>query len=104
MLTKPGSDFHCAPWPPSIVMGTPLGEPHSKQPRVYVRDPEGWLHDSEVTAGFEPDAPMPSAAKQSPYRIDGVELWTVEVGEFIYLRYDDRTERWPLDSSPPGCA
>jgi hypothetical protein len=71
---------------------------------MYVRDPEGWLDDDEVTAGFDRDAELPSAAKQSPYRIDRAELWTVEDGRFIYLRYGDRTERWPFDPSPPGCA
>lgn len=103
---RPGADFHCAPWPPSISMGTPLGARMGDDGgRRYTRDPEGRFDDPELQAGFDGDAALPASAVDSGYRQDGVELWT-DPGDdsFIYLVGPDTTERWPLQEQPPGCA
>lgn len=103
MLRAPGPDFHCAPWPPEIVFGTSPGGPEDGA-GVYVRDPEGWLGDRELAAGFEANARVPADAERSPYAIDGAALFIAEDGRAIYLKYDERTEKWPINPRPAGCA
>lgn len=85
-LGKPGADFHCAPWPTYLVVGTPVGVPHEGGGRQYARDP----------ASFDPNAVVPDDAVKTDYRVDGAVLWVAEDGSSVYLAYPDRTERWPL--------
>lgn len=105
MLRAPGSDHHCAPWPPELVTGVPLGTSHAEGPaRIYVRSAdESWV-DPRVTDEFSADAVLPQAAVDTGYHRDGQHLWVLpDDDSYIFLVSEDRTERWPL-SAERGCA
>lgn len=89
MLRAPGGDYHCAPWPPDILLGD--------QGRNYVGSPEPkWWHES-VEGGFSADAKLPDDAVDSGFEREGTELWLApDDGSAIYLvRADGAVERWP---------
>lgn len=89
MLRAPGSDFHCAPWPPEIVLGA--------EGRNYVgsADPE-WWHES-IQDGFSADAELPDGAVDSGFRRERTELWiTPDDDSAVYLvGPEGNVERWP---------
>jgi hypothetical protein len=104
MLREPGPDFHCAPWPPEVVIGSPLGASQAaSSARIYVGsdDPAWW--DPSVEAGYAEDAALPVGAVDTGYRREGTALWTDPGDESaVYLVSDEGVERWPL-SAGMGC-
>ena len=106
VTSTPSPDFHCAPWPPSLSMGTPLGaRVTSGNFRSYVRDPEGWLGRPELQAGFAADVEPPDGAVDTGYRQGSVELWMDPADDaFVYLVGEQATERWPKVAEGFGCA
>lgn len=107
---RPPPDYHCEGWPPSVVMGIPLGAAITSlgSYREFVRDPDGFFGNAELQAGFDPDAEVPPTAFDTGYRHGPIELWMDPAdGSFLYLvgaGADGATERWPLDPAPKGCA
>lgn len=106
MTRRPPADFHCAGWPPDIVMGTPLGaRTPDTAPRIYVRDPEGYFGDVELQRGFATLEGPPASAADTGYRQGDVALWMDPADDgFIYLVGPRETERWPKETERRGCA
>ncbi|HEV3484144.1 MAG TPA: hypothetical protein VG106_01970 [Vicinamibacterales bacterium] len=86
-----------------LHLGWPLGTPELRGPaRQYIRDPNGTI----VTGSepFDPTANLPSSARFSGYRRGDVELWLAsDADEFVYVVFDDHTERWPRMVESFGC-
>ncbi len=95
---------HCE-WESSTVLhiGMPLGAVMESGADVhqYISDPEGvYLHPGfarSFKTTFNPNATLPSDAKFSGFKRDGVELWISdsELDSAIYMVSDSATERWP---------
>lgn len=88
-----------------LIVGDPLGTPYTNAGNgiEYVRDPEGVFGEPALTAGFDPDASLPSAAADSGYRRGKLELWHVPGDRSaIWLRSPNGVEQWPA-GEPPGC-
>jgi hypothetical protein len=91
MLRGPGG---CGPM--DILMGTPLGQPAQMTTARF--------YEQNDSLGFKLRASIPPEAMDTGYVMGGATLWTVEGSDrFIYLRYTDRTERWPRNLSPTVC-
>lgn len=104
--STPGPDFHCAPWPQSMTMNTPLGSTDPLSERLsYVRSSEQRWRAEGVAATFSDDlAPPPTATPTGYLSFDGAELMVDETTQdVVYLRYPDHTERWPRMAGV-GCA
>ena len=106
VTSTPGPDFHCAPWPPSLNMGTPLGaRVTGGNLRSYVRDPDGLFGDPELQAGFAADVEPAAGAVDTGYRQGAVELWMDPADDaFVYLVDGGTAERWPKVTQAFGCA
>lgn len=105
MLRAPGPDFHCAPWPADILMGTPLGSSsESTEARAFVRDIIGGFADPDVVPGFDADTELPPGAIDTGYRREGMALWMDPTDdEHIYVVTPNGVEAWPR-SAGNGCA
>ena len=105
LMTRQGKNACGGERVADIVMGTPLGQPpDSSSARIYIKDPGNVFQDDRTSQGYDPDANLPAVARDSGYRQDGAELWTVpDEPRYIYLVSDDHVERWPQDETPPGC-
>lgn len=104
LMTRQGADACGGSKVADILMGTPLGAPHSSsRARIYIKDPTGQFGMSEIQAGYEADADLPEDATDSGYRQKSSELWTVPDGDAIYLVSEDQVERWPHVEAPPTC-
>ncbi|MDQ4025286.1 MAG: hypothetical protein M3217_07330 [Actinomycetota bacterium] len=89
-----------------LLMGWPFGSSSEDgDARTYVRDPDNVFGDAATSAGFREDSGLPPDARDTLLRQYGSpQLWLVPGDDsFVYLVYQDRTERWPLDESPPAC-
>lgn len=106
LMTRTGP-AHCG-WQAAtdILMGVPLGASHSHGPhRIYVRDPQGVLNDPAITSAFDGDARLSDRAEDTGFRQHDAQLWLIRgAPEQLFLVFPDRVERWPLDTSPAGCA
>lgn len=104
MYRKPGSDHHCAPWPPEIVLVNPVDVPFTAEPRIYVRDPDGTWAAPSLPFGFDPNVALPSGARDTGYESDAGRLFVVpDDDRFVYVVQDDRAERWPQEKNI-GCS
>ncbi|MFN2587831.1 MAG: hypothetical protein ABR613_06925 [Actinomycetota bacterium] len=89
-----------------LLLGWPLGSSSEGASRIYVRDPENAFGDAATSEAFRADAHLPSGARDTLLRhlYGPPQLWMVPGDDsFVYIVYQDHTERWPLDETPPGC-
>ena len=86
-----------------VLMGWPLGGTNSHHNnRIFIRDPQG-MTSHQAAAGFDPEALLPTAARDTGLRQDGVEMWMVpNKDDFIWL-VGQTTERWPQERVRFGC-
>ena len=104
--SAPGPDFHCAPWPQSMTMSTPLGATDRLAERLtYVRSADEAWRAEGVSAEFGADVATPPTASPTGYlSFDGAEILIDKATQdVVYLRYPDHTERWPRMTGA-GCA
>jgi hypothetical protein len=106
IMTRRGPDSCGGSKVADILLGWPLGSSHAEHRpyRIFVRDPENVLGDSEIADAFDDGAELPAEAVDTGYRQEGAELW-MQPGDdaYVYLVYADRVERWPHDGRPAGC-
>ncbi|PPK92202.1 hypothetical protein CLV92_11664 [Kineococcus xinjiangensis] len=94
--SHPGEE-HCG-WDEAVILTSP------REPRSYVRDPEGVVAGGRYAEAFDPDAVLPADAVDTGLRLDGVQLWLGPGGEPAYLRDPDGgVEAWPATEEPLGC-
>ncbi len=100
---RPGREFHCSHWPPSIRILAP-GATERRDHLTYTRDPEGVLGGTALSAGFDPEAQLPPDAVDTGYRQGTGVLYRVpDDTSAIYLDFGDTVEMWPLDPELVAC-
>lgn len=107
LMTRRGPDACGGANVADILMGWPLGKSHADHRafRIFARDPANILHGPKISHAFDGDAELPADAIDTGFRQDEAELWMPPGDDaFVYLVYSDRTERWPHDPTPTGCA
>lgn len=98
---------HCN-WESAVMMhvGWPPGHDaaDASESHQFIRDPEGVI-DKKLAARFENDVTLPTAAENSGYRTDFMELWfDANDMDSAYLLFADHTERWPRANEVVACA
>lgn len=100
---RPGPD-HCQFQAARVIaVGNPIGTRFTSAADTieYVRDPEGVFGVPALTEGLDLDAELPVNAADTGFRQAATELWVVpDDTSAIYLRRDDRVERWPAGVTP----
>ncbi|MFI1867205.1 hypothetical protein [Streptomyces jumonjinensis] len=74
-----------------------------EQRRLYARDPEGVLPAEMLTSGYDGDAAMPAAARDTGFRLDGRELWLTKDASKAYVCNAGSVEVWPAVKKGMGC-
>jgi hypothetical protein len=82
-----------------LSVGHPLGAPIDPLVRYeYVQDPAGeFLERGWLTAPFQGKATLPKDAAYTGWTNGNIQLWVSpsEYEDAVYIRYGDKTERWP---------
>jgi hypothetical protein len=82
-----------------LTVGNPLGAPLDRLVRYeYVQDPAGeFLERGWLTAPFQGTATLPKDAAYTGWTNGNIQLWVSpsEYEDAVYVRYADKTERWP---------
>lgn len=71
--------------------------------RMYARDPEDLLEPGLLTAAYDGDTELPSAAHDTGYRYERRELWLTEDRRTAYVRTAEGVEAWPLLKDHVAC-
>ncbi|MGW0585739.1 hypothetical protein ACWD25_60045 [Streptomyces sp. NPDC002920] len=71
--------------------------------RQYVRDPDGVISETLLTAPYDGDARMPAAAHDTGYRYGDWQLWLTDDRATAYVRTSDGVEAWPVAKEPVAC-
>jgi hypothetical protein len=105
LAERPGPE-HCE-WQDTrvLITGEPFGARYTKpeNTRHYVRDPAGIYRDQSLVDGFDPDASLPDAARDTGFRRGEVELWIdPDDDSAVFLKGRTKVERWPWGTTP-GC-
>ncbi|MCB0995467.1 MAG: hypothetical protein KDB21_10275, partial [Acidimicrobiales bacterium] len=71
---------------------------------AFVRDPppRAFVYDLDGQ-GFAVDATIPYSAIDTGWSIGDAELWLDPGEEYAWLKFPDRTERWPRTDGPTPC-
>jgi hypothetical protein len=104
MISDRVGPAHCS-WDDTrvISLGTPVGTANAERSGglQYVRDPNGSYGIAAFVDGFDADATLPSAARDSGFRLGDIELWFVpDDDSAIYLTGGNGVERWPRGDVP----
>ncbi len=91
-------DAHCG-WEKAHFLATGQG----KEARLYVRDPQGVLDSTTLTAPYDGDVRLPADARDTGYRYGDWQLWRTDSTWTAYVRTPDGVEKWPAANGGLGC-
>ncbi len=95
---------HCDWQSARFLYWAPPGTPGTlRATRLYVRDPMG-VFRGHWTMPFLRSTSLPSSARYTGFRRDGKALWLAADERAMYVKDDDRVERWPRIPTGTGCA
>jgi dipeptidyl aminopeptidase/acylaminoacyl peptidase len=84
-----------------LLIGWPVGQPHTDRYRIFLRDPTGMTANH---VAFDPNAAVPAAATESGLRWRGYELWLIpDRDDAVWLKAADHVERWPVEDPLFNC-
>jgi hypothetical protein len=91
-------------WPLGTqVRGPFMSSPHT---HMFVRTSGSTELGASLATTFQPDAELPTSARDTGFTREGWHLWVVDsrIDVAVWLVNDDIVERWPAATEMLGCA